>query len=265
MSTIKGKTVLITGGASGIGKIVGRKMLEKGAKLIVWDFNQAGIDATLQELSQWPVQAYNVDISDEMAVKNTAASMLSKGENVDILINNAGIVYGKLFHEHTYMEIRKTMSVNSEAMMWVTSQFIPSMLERNSGHICNIASSAGMVAVPGMSVYVASKFAAYGWSDSLRLEMKKMEKDIKITTVTPYFINTGMFEGVRALVPMLDAEKVSEKIVRGIERNSVLVSMPFPYWFVRLTQAILPLPLYDWVMGKLLGIYNAMDNFTGRK
>lgn len=264
MSTINGKTVLITGGASGIGKLVGRMLLEKGAKLIIWDLNQDGLDMTLKEFSQWPVKGYCVDISDEKAVEGTAGKVLSEGP-VDILINNAGIVYGKLFHEHSYNEIRKTMAVNSEAMMWMTSQFLPDMLKRNSGHICNIASSAGMVTVPGMSVYVASKFAAYGWSDSLRLEMKKMKKDIKITTVTPYFINTGMFDGVSALVPMLDAKKVSEKIVRGIEKNRVLVSMPFPYWFIRLTQAILPLSLYDWVMGHLLGIYNAMDNFTGRK
>ena len=84
-----------------------------------------------------------------------------------------------------------------------------------------------------MSVYAASKWSAIGWSDSLRLEMKQLKKNIGVTTVTPYYINTGMFDGVKSIVPILNPEKVANQIIRGIESNKIFVSMPWSVGFVR--------------------------------
>lgn len=117
-----------------------------------------------------------------------------------------------------------------------------------------------------MSVYAASKWATVGWSDSLRLEMQQLQKDINVTTIMPFYISTGMFTGVRSkLLPILKPEPTAEKIIRAIETKRKMLAMPLPYWFIRICQGILPLPVFDWVMEHIFGIYKSMDKFTGRK
>jgi len=266
MKNLKEKIVLITGGASGIGKIMGRIVLEKGARLVIWDINQDKIDETVSELSKTgKVSGYRVDVADIEGVKSAADKVKADHGTVDVLINNAGVVVGKYFHEHSSKDIDRTMSINAAAPMHITLQFLPDMMKQNSGHICNIASSAGFVSNPKMAVYVASKWSVVGWSDSLRLEMQMLKKNIGITTVTPYYINTGMFDGVKSLVPILNPEKVSGRVIKAIENNRIFLSMPWPMHFVRSCQGLLPIWLFDFVMGKALRIYNAMDHFKGHQ
>lgn len=266
MKQLQGKVVLITGGASGIGKIMGRLVLEKGAELIIWDIDQNRIDAVVAELTPLgKVSGYQADVSDPERIGAAAALVKKNHGTVDVLINNAGIVVGKYFHEHTVKDIASTMDVNASGPMYVTREFLPAMLEQNSGHICNIASSAGLISNPRMSVYAASKWSVIGWSDSLRIEMQRLNKNIGVTTVTPYYINTGMFDGVRSLIPLLKPEKVANQIIRAIEKNRIILSMPWPMHFVRLSQGLLPIRVFDWFTGSVLGIYNTMDHFTGRK
>lgn len=268
MKDFHGKRVLITGGASGIGRLMGETLLKKGAHLIIWDINRQATAATVAELSKLgTVTSQIVDISDTQAVLQAAEFVKNNGGTPDLLINNAGIVAGnRYFHEATHEAIDRTMDINAMAPMHLTLAFLPDMVKRNSGHICNIASSAGLVSNPRMSVYVASKWAATGWSDSLRIEMQQQKLNINVTTVTPYYIDTGMFEGVRSsLIPILKPEKAVRKIIRGIERNRIYVSMPWSMHFVRLSQGLLPIRLFDWVMDDVLGVYKAMEHFTGRK
>ena len=266
MKDFKGKRVLITGGASGIGKIMGRLFLEKDAILILWDINQSKIDETVEEFSKLgEIHGYNVDISDLEQIKSASALVASSIGTVDVLINNAGIVVGKYFQDHTSTEIVRTMNINANAPMLVTLEFLPAMIKQNSGHVCNIASSAGLISNPRMSVYAASKWAVIGWSDSVRIEMQRQKIDIGVTTVTPYYINTGMFDGVRSLIPILNPETVARKIVGAIEKNRIILSMPFSMHFIRFSQGLLPIWLFDWFTGSVLGIYKTMDHFTGRK
>ena len=123
-----------------------------------------------------------------------------------------------------------------------------------------------MLANPKMSVYAASKWGAIGWSDSVRIELQEMKSDVHVTTVAPYYINTGMFDGVRSrIIPILKPEYVSKRIIRAIERNRTFRGIPFGFHFIRFWQAILPTRIFDWFFGKVFGIYHAMDEFTGRK
>ena len=263
------KRVLVTGGASGIGKIMARKALEKGASdLVLWDINPQGLAQTQGELASigGKVHTYTVDVSKLEEVQAAAQQTLADVGGIDILINNAGIVVGKNFHEHTHTDIQRTMLINSAALMHIALEFLPGMMSRNSGAICNIASQAALVSNPKMSVYCASKWAAFGWSDSLRLEMKQLKKNVGVTTIAPYYINTGMFEGVKSpVIPILDPEKTSAKIIQAIEHRRAVLSLPLPFWVARLAQAVLPLRLYDWVMEHVLGIYKSMHEFKGRE
>ena len=267
MKQLNGKVALITGGASGIGKIMARLLLERNSKVIIWDINQSKIDETITELSsKGTIIGFNVDVSNLEQIKNTAKKVTQEIGSIDILINNAGIIVGKYFNEHSSSDILKTMEINANAPMLITREFLEDMLQKNSGHICNIASSGGLVSNPKMSVYAASKWSVIGWSDSLRLEMKQLKKNVQITTIMPYYINTGMFAGVQSKIPILEPEAAALTIIKAIEKNKKMVTIPgYIYRFTRLGQAIMSINVFDWFAGSLLGIYKTMEHFTGRK
>ena len=275
---IKSANVLITGGASGIGKIMGRMVLEKGANaLIIWDVNQEALEATAAEFASYEVcenacsrgrvYIHKVDITNSDLVAATYEQVKQQCGSVDILINCAGIVRGnKTFDQQTLQDIRLTFEVNTIAPMVIAQQILPDMLKRNHGHICNIASAGGMLSNPRMSVYGASKWAMIGWSDSVRIELQQMKSNVHFTTIAPYYINTGMFNGVHSSIfPILKPEPTAHKIIRAIERNQSFRGIPFGFHFIRFWQAILPFRIFDFVFGTVFGIYSAMDNFTGRK
>jgi short-subunit dehydrogenase len=261
--------VLITGGASGIGKIMGRMALEKGAScLIIWDINPQTIATAVSELSKiGKVKGYIVDVSRNELVVEGYNKVVSECGEVDILINSAGIVTSnKTFDKQTADEIVRTININTIAPMFVTRAMLPGMIARNRGHVCNITSAGGMLSNPKMSVYAASKWGAIGWSDSVRIELQDMKSDVHFTTVAPYYINTGMFDGVKSrIIPILKPEYVCKRIIRAIERNKSFRGIPFGFHFIRFWQFILPTRVFDWLFGEVMGIYHTMDNFTGRK
>ena len=267
MKDLKDKIVLITGGASGIGKIMTRLMLERKAKVVIWDISQENIEETLATFSnERNVYSYRLDISDVQQVTEAAKKVRQEVGVVDVIINNAGIIVGKFFKDHSVNEIAKTMEINTLAPMYICREFLEDMIHQNSGHICNIASSGGLISNPKMSVYAASKWAMIGWSDSLRLEMKEMKKKVYVTTIMPYYINTGMFAGVKSKIPIQDPEAASLTIIKAIERNKIMVSIPgFIYRFTRISQGLFPITLFDWFADKVLEIYKTMEHFTGRK
>ena len=266
---LENANVLITGGASGIGKIRGRMALERGAKcFIIWDINLTGIEETRKELSRYgKVKGYVVDVSKNDVVTAAYRRTVEDCGDIDILINCAGIITSnKTFDLQTPEEIVRTMNINTLAPMFVTRAMLPDMLKRNRGHICNITSAGGMLSNPKMSVYAASKWGAIGWSDSVRIELQEMNSDVHVTTAAPYYINTGMFDGVKSpIIPILKPEYVSRKILNAIERNTSFKGIPFGFHFIRFWQFILPTRIFDWFFGKVMGIYHALDNFTGRK
>lgn len=267
MKTFKNKITLITGGASGIGEIMTRILLERGATVIIWDINEGNLErvkskySTLGELT-----VMKVDVSEISEINKAASQVITTFGGIDLLINNAGIIVGTYFHEHSKADIQNTLNINANAPILITHAFIDNMLTKNTGHICNIASSGGLLSNPKMSVYVASKWSLIGFSDSLRLEMEKLGKNIKVTTIMPYYINTGMFEGVKSKIPILDPEATTLTIINAILKNKKMVSIPgYIYSVTRFAQAILPISVFDWFTGNVLGVYKTMENFKGRK
>ena len=261
--------VLITGGASGIGKIMGRMALEKGAAcLIIWDINPQNIATAKSELGKkGKVKGYIVDVSRNELVIEGYNKVVSECGEVDILINCAGIVTSnKTFDQMSADEMTRTMNINTLAPMFVTRAMLPGMIRRNRGHVCTIASAGGMLSNPKMSVYAASKWGAIGWSDSVRIELQEMKSDVHVTTVAPYYIGTGMFDGVKSrIIPILKPEYAAGKVIRAIEKDKSFKGIPFGFHFIRFWQAILPTRVFDWLFGEIFGIYHTMDEFTGRK
>jgi len=269
MTQIKHKTVLITGGASGIGKLMGEACLNKGAtSLIVWDINQQALDDFIQQNHQFEssIHPFKVDVSDATQIQQYAQHILESIGPVDILINNAGIVVGKPFHEHSDKDVSNTLNINVQGVLETTRCFLPTMIQQNEGHIVNIASAVSLMANPNMSVYAASKWAVFGWSESLRLELKEMESSVRVTAVMPSYIDTGMFEGAKAplFTPMLKPNHIVDAIIQGIGKNKIYVRKPFMVKLVPFVKGILPRPIFDWMAGNILGVYKSMDQFKGR-
>lgn len=265
--TFKNKTVLVTGGCSGIGKIMARKALERGAsKIIILDRDEAAFPQLQDEWKSFgkPVDTFYVDLADLQQIEEVAARIKAAGNSPDILINNAGIIMGSFFHNLSHDQVEKEMKVNALAPMHLTLAFLPGMIERNSGHIVNVSSSASLISNPKMAVYCGSKWALTGWAESVRLELKKEKRNIGVTTLMPFFISTGMFEGVKSkIIPILNPESTSEKFMRAIEKEKKLYAVPVHFRLLRLAQGLLPQAAFEWAM-QTFGIYNTMNDFTGR-
>lgn len=270
MTSLVGKTVLITGAGSGIGRLMAQKIAAKGAaQVILWDISQEGLDGTAEQLSGTGCQtgAYCCDLTKREMIQSMAADVLADYGPVDVLINNAGIVSGKPLLELSDEAIERTFDVNTLALFWTTRAFLPGMIQRGAGHIVTVASAGGLIATPKMTDYSASKFAAVGFDESLRVELKRLgHKSIHTTVVCPYYISTGMFEGVRTrfpfLLPILKPDDVAERVVRAIEKDKNRVIMP-PFVYVLYPARLLPTGLFDEVV-TFFGVNHTMDEFKGR-
>lgn len=262
---LAGQTVLITGGGSGIGRLMALGAAERGAsRVAIWDLSASAGDAVAEEVRDRGARAdaCAVDVSDRAAV--TAAAALT-GE-VDVVINNAGVVTGARLLDADPDAIERTYRVNCLSLYWVTRAFLPGMAARHHGTVVTIASAAGLVGVARQTDYSASKFAAFGFAESLRAEMRKERTGVNSLVVCPFYIDTGMFEGastkVPLLLPILRPEDVATKTLDAIEAGRAQVVLP-P--FVRVTPLARALPprAFDWVVDTL-GITDSMDHFVGR-
>lgn len=268
MGSLAGKNVLITGAASGIGKLMAGYFSEEGCRLALLDINKAMLDETKEGVARHGVkaEAYRCDISDESSIDEAVSAVSRDFSQIDILVNNAGIVIGKQFLDLTLQEFRKVMDVNLMGAVMMTRKILPQMMQRKTGQIVNIASTAGFLGMPQMTEYCASKFANIGFSDALRLELKTMGyKKIKITVVCPYVISTGMFTGFKPLFlnPELKPEVVARKVVQATRKAKPYLFLPAYIRSLYLTK-LLPVWVTDLTM-LLLGAGRAMKNFTGRK
>lgn len=269
MTQIKNRCVLITGGASGIGKLIAKRCLEQRAyKVILWDINEVNLLKTKSQFANlgYDVDIEIVDVSNLEDIERAAKIAKETYTTIDILFNNAGIVVGKPFVEHSHRDITKTMNINTSALMHIAREFLPDMIDQCEGHIINLASASGLIANPNMSVYAASKWAVIGWSESVRLEMERGKTGVNITTVMPSYISTGMFDGAKSpfMTPILTPEYIVDKIMEAVKNNEIILQEPFMVKSVPILKGILPQRVFDFVAGKIFGVHNTMNDFKGR-
>jgi all-trans-retinol dehydrogenase (NAD+) len=262
MKKIDYERALVTGGASGIGRLLALELARCGIKVTVWDLDPAALDKLAAEAVGFDLRTAICDITDRAQVYARAA----EAGPVDLLINCAGVVSGRTLLETPDEKIVRTFEVNALALFWTAKAFLPGMLERDRGHIVTISSAAGLIGVTGLADYSASKFAAFGFDESLRNELKRRKSRVRTTVVCPFFIDTGMFEGVRTRVPLvlpiLKPAKVVKRILGAIAQGRHRLIMPRFVHVVFLLR-LFPAGFMD-AMAKLFGINHAMDHFTGR-
>lgn len=269
MSQLRGTSVVITGGASGIGLLMARIAADAGAQPIIWDRDRLAIDKALDvlhTLGHVSARGDVVDVTDVDGVNEAARKVLAECGTPGVVVNNAGVVSGARLLDLTDQQIKTTFEVNALAPYWVTRAFLPKMIEERRGHLVTIASAAGLVGVARQTDYSASKHAAVGFTESIRVELAQVAPSIKTTLVCPYYISTGMFEGVRSrlsfMLPILEPERVARRIVKAIEHDKDLVVMPWAVGLLPIMR-LLPVRAFDATMD-LLGVNHSMDRFTGR-
>jgi all-trans-retinol dehydrogenase (NAD+) len=267
MRDLRGKRVLITGGAAGIGRTIAERLVPEGAELVLVDLNEQALNDTLGAVQAMgaDVSGYCLDVTDTGSILRLRDRIHEELGPIDVLINNAGIVYGGAFLDVPLEKHLRTYRVNIEAVVAMTHAFLPDLLAQPRGHIVNVSSAAGLVGLPFGTSYSSSKWAVIGFSESLRLEVELMKKDtVKVTTVCPSYVSTGLFDGVQPprTTSMLTPEQLAQQIVDAIKSDETYVLTP---WLVRVTpvlKGILPTRLFD-AIAWTLGATSSMVSWRG--
>lgn len=214
-----------------IGKFMCTHNRFKNLNNVVNPLFSSAIKTTMELLARngYTCKGYIVDISDRDQVYERAAQTINEIGNVDILCNNAGVVCCRPFWDLPDRVIQNTYNINIISHYWTVKAFLPQMMQNNKGHIVTVGSVTGMLGTYGCSDYSATKFACVGFHESLLTDLKTHGYDgIHMTLICPYYINTGMFSGVRPrMVSMLDPEYVADRILEAIRKNEVWCVLPY--------------------------------------
>jgi len=275
MGKLKNTTVVITGGAMGIGLATAKRTLADGGTVSIWDINEGALADARRELMEISdsVFCHMCDITSEEDVRTHAKIAEKEMGKVDILINNAGAVKVGRFCSHPPSAWEQLTKVNLLSMYYTIYAFLPRMYERNKGQIINISSGAGLTGFPDLAVYCATKWAVYGLTESLRLEaMEDKKNGVAFTSVHPGILKKGMFQGSRMnwlgelLLPRIETHDDIAKIIvnRGIKKKRSVVIKPWTLYIGPIVRAIFP----DIILNKLMilvGSGSSMKSWTGRQ
>jgi len=261
---LTGKRVLITGAARGIGRALAARMLADGARLILTDVDEEAGRQTAAELGA-DIAFHALDITDPEAIRLVHERVCADGGQIDVLVNNAGVVRGGAFLAVPLDAHRQTFEVNTLGMVAMTHAFLGDLIASPTGHLINIVSASAYVGLPLGTTYAASKWGALGFSESIRLELAQLGHDhVHVTAVCPSFVDTKMFDGAKTPVTtrMLTPDKLADKVVRAMHRDAALVHAPFLVWCTPILRGLLPGKMFDWV-ARRLGAYSSMENWRG--
>lgn len=228
MDRIRGKTIAITGAARGIGYATATALLRRGARVVIGDRDVAALEPAVARLSELGVASgHPLDVTDPESFATFLGKARADGPGrIDVLINNAGVMPIGAFLELTDEAIRTSIEVNFCGVLTGCRQVLPEMLERGSGHIVNIASLAGVMAVPGQVVYAGTKFAVVGLSTALADEVA--DRGVDVSVVMPPFTNTELISGTKPIAANrpVEPEEIAAAIVKVLNKPKTHVAVP---------------------------------------
>ena len=194
MSSFEGKVVVITGAGSGIGRALARNLAKKGAKLALSDVDTDGLTETRRQAEALGahVRSDRLDVAEREAVLAYADAVVAHFGTVNQVYNNAGIAYHGHVDKSEFKDIERVIDVDFWGVVNGTKAFLPHVIASGDGHIVNISSVFGLIAVPGQSAYNAAKFAVRGFTEALRQEMLVAKHPVKVTCVHPGGIKTAV-------------------------------------------------------------------------
>ena len=194
MSSFEGKVAVITGAGSGIGRALALDLAARGAKLALSDIDAEGLAETVRALEVFgaEVKADRLNVAERQEVLAYADDVVAHFGTVHQVYNNAGIAYNGNVEDSDFKDMERIMDVDFWGVVNGTKAFLPHVIASGDGHIVNISSLFGLIAVPGQSAYNAAKFAVRGFTEALRQEMLVAEHPVKVTCVHPGGIKTAV-------------------------------------------------------------------------
>jgi NAD(P)-dependent dehydrogenase (short-subunit alcohol dehydrogenase family) len=264
MGTFSGKTAIVTGGASGIGRALAEELARRKAMVVVADVNSKQLNEVVKAIRATGnnAKAVTLDVSDYEAVKKIVEDTVAENNTLDYIFNNAGIAVGGEARDCSIDDWRNVIDVNLYGVINGVASAYPIMVEQGFGHIINTASIEGLMPFPGTISYVASKFAVVGLSNTLRLEGADL--GVKVSVVCPGYIKTAIFHDSKMI--KMDRDKVLERlperfgitpekcalaILKGVERNKAYIVVTGFAKVLWMLHRINP-GLIHWMMGRNL-------------
>lgn len=231
------RVAIVTGGASGIGRALSKALAERGAILVLADIDPELLEETVKAVADagHKARASVVDVTDFEAVKRLVEGTVSREGGLDYIFNCAGIAVLAFAHEHSYEDWCRVLDVNLYGVYHCVAAAYPVMMAQGSGHIVNVASTAGLTPTPAEIAYTASKYGVVGLSHTLRIEGSRY--GVKVSVVCPGFIDTPILQSSRMVnldrdevlrrivVGCSTPEKCAEVIIRGVRRNKATITV----------------------------------------
>ncbi|MEM8945865.1 MAG: SDR family oxidoreductase [Planctomycetota bacterium] len=256
MRTLRNKSALVTGAASGIGRAIALRLAREGTDLYLLDIDQSGLVDVVAEAKREGVEVIGrrCDVSDLRQIQTSVEHIVDRWGGIDLLVNNAGITYYGQTTEMSAEHCEKLLSINLNAPVQFTRELLPTMLQRPEAHVLNIASFFGLIGTRRLAAYTASKFGLVGFSESLRAEYART--NLGVTAICPGFVDTNLFataplgaDRQQQKTPpswmLTTPEKIAARSIKAVYRNEAQVVMQ-PYaklahWGKRLIPGV-----YDW-------------------
>jgi NAD(P)-dependent dehydrogenase (short-subunit alcohol dehydrogenase family) len=260
---LRGRTAIITGAASGIGRAVAQCLARRGCHLALADVNEAGLEETARSCATGTRITYHrLDVSEREAIAAFPDEVRSAHPRVDLLVNNAGVAVGGTFEQVAEADFDWLIAINFFGVVRMTRAFLPLLKASDDARIVNISSIFGIIAPPGQTAYCASKFAVRGFSESLRQELKGTK--IGVTVVHPGGVATSIARNARvpqtmtreefsAAVGPVEAQlklppaAAAEAIVGAVERRQPRVIVGSDAKVAAMVERLAPVANWEWL------------------
>jgi all-trans-retinol dehydrogenase (NAD+) len=260
---VAGSRVLITGAGRGLGLAIAEAFALAGARVVVTDRDPERLTAVVANLPG--ACGYVLDVTNAEQIADVRTRLLAEHGPPDVLVNNAGVVFGGPFLDVPIARHHTTVDVNLCGLLAITHCFLPDLLARPAAHLVNIASASAVIALPHAATYAATKWAVLGFTESLREELRLLgHRHVDVTAICPGYITTGLFAGAEpgSLAGWLTPKQAAVAVVRSVEKRREFVMMPR---FLRLAYALtagLPRPVFKWVC-RTFGVTRSMTGWQG--
>lgn len=216
-----GRTAVVTGAASGIGRGIALALARRGCNLALADLNEAGLAETAAMATGVDVSTHRLDVADRQAVAAFPATVVARHGGAHLLFNNAGVACGGTFEQVAEADFEWLMNINFYGVVRMTRAFLPLLRAADEARIVNISSIFGIVAPPGQTAYCASKFAVRAFSESLRRELEAEGSSVGVTVVHPGGVATSIAKSARPPAGANSADLEAQK-----ERFDKFLRMP---------------------------------------